>query len=84
LQFPNTVAAVPEGERIVSLTDGSPPSTKRGLKTMPSVESMGFRLCLSDFLDELEMGKTSSPHRLTNCRATIRVIEEMEAAAKGA
>jgi len=84
MQFPNTVAAVPEGELVVSLKDGSPPSSKRGSKTLPSIEAMGFRLCLSDFLDELEKPKPSSPHRLANCRATIRVIEEMEAAAKAA
>jgi virulence factor len=82
LQFPNTVATVPEGELILNRKDGSPSTTTHGQKSLPSIEAMGFRLCLGDFIDEVENPKASSAHRLVNCRATIRVIEEMEASAK--
>jgi len=82
LQFPNTVAEVPEGELIVTPTDGSPSTITRGRKTLPSIEAMGFRLCLLAFIEEVNKPKASSPHRLPSCRATIRVIEEMEACVK--
>jgi len=82
LQFPNTVAKVPEGEMIVTLKDGSPATTTRGRKPLPSIEAMGFRLCLLEFIEEVTKAKASSPHRLPSCRSTIRVIEEMEACAK--
>ena len=82
LQFPNTVAKVPEGELIVTPKNGPAPTTTRGRKTLPSIEAMGFRLCLLAFIEELQNPIAASPHRLSSCRSTIRVIEEMEACAK--
>jgi virulence factor len=80
LQFPNTEAAVPEGEIIAGATDGSPPGRTRGNPSLPSFEAMGFRPCLLDFAAQLN-GKNRSPlHQLSSCRATIGVMGEMEAA----
>ena len=82
LQFPNTAAAVPEGEMIESPADGAPSRTIRGDATLAPIESMGFRPCFLDFIRELEKSKASSLHRLPFCRPTIRVIEDMEACLK--
>ena len=79
LQFPNTDAVVPEGELIVTCTDGSPESRTRGQKAMSAFEAMGFRPCLLDFVEQVRKTEASPLHRLASCRATIRVIGEMEA-----
>lgn len=73
LHFPNTSAEIPEGEVI------GPAETIRGEKAMPSVEAMGFRPSLLAFVKELKDTDFDSPHRLPKSRATIRLIEEMEA-----
>ena len=82
LQFPNTEAKVPEGEIIVSGKNGSNPASSRGQKDLASFASMGFQGCLLDFVGRVESEMPSPIHRLSSCRATIGVIEEMEACVK--
>ena len=80
LQFPNTDASVPEGEWIVTSKDGGTPKAgpedkRRSRRSKRWV----FRPCLLDFVRQAQTREPSDRHRLASCRATIRVIEEMEA-----
>jgi virulence factor len=81
LQFPNGVAAVPEGEIIAGGRDGSSPQRTKGTP-LPVFEAMGFRPCLIDFATRVREKKASPAHQLNSCRATIRILEEMMALAK--
>jgi predicted dehydrogenase len=79
LQFPNGEAAVPEGE-IIQRRDGGIARTIRGEKELSSFAAAGFRSCLLDFCRRT--GERAKPvHDLSFCRATIAVMEEMEARA---
>ena len=78
LQFPNSVAAVPEGEIIASSTDASIPTRTKGDSDLPTFAAMGFRSCLLDFAKQVHAKARSPAHQLASCRATIRVMEEME------
>lgn len=78
LRLPNSHAEVPEGERILRRQDGSPAEVTRGPKDCDSLEAMGFRSCLLDFIGHAQARKAPLLHRLTSCRATIRIVEEME------
>jgi len=83
LQFPNPAAAIPEGELIVTTQDGSPRIATRGPAALDSLEAMGFRDCVRDFIDQVRNRKASRLHRLSRYRSTIRLMIEMESSVKG-
>jgi virulence factor len=82
LQFPNTAAAIPEGQLIVTTSDGSLRTATRGPASFDSLEAMGFRNCVRDFIAQVQNRRASPLYSLSRCRSTIRLMNEMEALVK--